>query len=220
MLISSFSKLFHLQNFLEDKEANKQINQIYALVIQNKSDAEIAEIFNNTNVKNLQTPLEAWDKLKIATLRESFKLDTGSPKIMLTAAENSPEVAPVKKKPSIILIILSIIMVLISLLFSYGRASLEIDMAEDMGRFIGSAFTPLLFPTVMVGLFQMVQGFRNPSSRVKIFFWASLFIFLGTIGNFVSSVSENLAQQDIKEVSYADITAPENQLENTKNDDD
>lgn len=54
-----------------------------------------------------------------------------------------------------------------------------IQIAEMTGMLIGV----VLFPAVVVLLFQIGQRFRNPRSRWTIYFYASLFLLLSNIVN-------------------------------------
>lgn len=57
------------------------------------------------------------------------------------------------------------------------------QIAQVMGSFIGV----ILFPAVVVGLFQIGKCFRNPRSRYRIFLFAALFSLFSTL--FVCLVS-------------------------------
>ena len=57
---------------------------------------------------------------------------------------------------------------------------------------IGGAVGGIIWPLLVVALFQLGKGFRNQKSRYKIFMWTGfvllLIIILGAVGSFVSLV--------------------------------
>ncbi|WP_323813109.1 hypothetical protein [Cellvibrio sp. NN19] len=63
------------------------------------------------------------------------------------------------------------------------------------GRFpeaIGGAMGGIIWPLLVVALFQIGKGFRNQKSRYKIFMWTGfvllLILILGAVGTFLSLV--------------------------------
>jgi hypothetical protein len=64
-----------------------------------------------------------------------------------------------------------------------GSGIHAVQIAHVIGSFIGV----ILFPAVVVGLFQIGKRFRNPRSRYRIFLFAALFSLFSTL--FVRLVS-------------------------------
>ncbi len=64
-----------------------------------------------------------------------------------------------------------------------GSGIHAVQIAQVIGSFIGV----ILFPAVVVGLFQIGKRFRNPRSRYRIFLFAALFSLFSTL--FVRLVS-------------------------------
>lgn len=70
---------------------------------------------------------------------------------------------------------LSVILVLLNAILSWVVASKHaLPTAEMVGYLLGVVLVPL----IVVGIFQLFKKFRNFSSRIKIFFWVSLIIFV------------------------------------------
>ena len=89
-----------------------------------------------------------------------------------------------QRKPGIILILFTVLLILLNALISFTIAA---DRAEGMAYIQGYLFSRvLLFPLLAVGLFQLGKRFRNARSRTKIFFWTSVVVLLSLLGNLAS----------------------------------
>lgn len=66
-------------NFVENKEANRQINEIYKAIKKGDSPAEITNAFNESGEKNYKSSKEFWNQEEIKELIQQFKLDTNNP---------------------------------------------------------------------------------------------------------------------------------------------
>ncbi|WP_193162456.1 hypothetical protein [Microbulbifer hainanensis] len=92
------------------------------------------------------------------------------------------------KKRSKLLIAFSILLVVINgfLTVPLIRIPEALPQASAQGYVIGQLSSVILIPFLIVGLFQIGKGFRNPASRVKVFFWASVVILLSKFGNLLT----------------------------------
>ena len=80
---------------------------------------------------------------------------------------------------------LSIVLVLLNANLSWIEASKRaLPTSEMVGYMIGV----VLLPLIIVGIFQIFRKFRNSQSRVKIFFWVSLFIFISKVATLLKQV--------------------------------
>lgn len=89
-------------------------------------------------------------------------------------------------KPSMVLRIGAIIVPLMTLCVQnwfvitvalLGSGIHPVQIAQVIGSLIGV----ILFPAIVVGLFQIGKRFRNPRSRYRIFLFAALFSFFSTL---------------------------------------
>lgn len=92
-------------------------------------------------------------------------------------------------KPSTLLIGFIIILLLINFFLSFLLASMSLpstDMAGKIGYIMAQV---ILFPMLVVGVFQIGYQFRNTKSRYKIFMWSSLLVSLSICGNILSIIT-------------------------------
>jgi len=77
---------------------------------------------------------------------------------------------------------LSIVLVLLNANLSWIEAS---KRALPTSQMVGYILSVVLLPIIVVGIFQIFKKFRNSPSRVKVFFWVSLFIFVSKVATFL-----------------------------------
>ena len=77
---------------------------------------------------------------------------------------------------------LSIVLVLLNTNLSWIEAS---KRAFPTSQMVGYILSVVLLPIIVVGIFQIFKKFRNSRSRVKVFFWVSLFIFVSKVASFL-----------------------------------
>lgn len=98
---------------------------------------------------------------------------------------------PSPRKPSLILMALSAILILINAFFVFLLLDVNIESSSSAyyaGYIVGQLLGVVLLPVIVAGLFQMGKNFRNWASRIKIFFWTSIVILISKIGSLLSMV--------------------------------
>ena len=106
--------------------------------------------------------------------------------------ENSVREESFHPKPSMLLRVSAIVVPLLTFCvqnwFVITVALLGADIHPvQIAQVVGSLFGVILFPAIVVGLFQIGKRFRNPRSRYRIFLIAALFSLFSTL--FVRLVS-------------------------------
>ena len=106
--------------------------------------------------------------------------------------ENSVREENFHPKPSMLLRVSAIVVPLLTFCvqnwFVITVALLGADIHPvQIAQVVGSLFGVILFPAIVVGLFQIGKRFRNPRSRYRIFLIAALFSPFSTL--FVRLVS-------------------------------
>lgn len=83
-------------------------------------------------------------------------------------------------KPSVVLIILTILVLSINTYLSYilGKASIS--------YIIGNVY---ILPIIMITIFMIFKSSRNTASIFRITFFTSLLVFVGQLGNILSALS-------------------------------
>lgn len=76
---------------------------------------------------------------------------------------------------------------MIGALLSY-EAPKGVSAAYLEGSFYGYLAAPISVPIIIVLIFQIGCRYRNWGSQIKIFFWVSIFFFLGALGNISSAI--------------------------------
>ena len=82
-------------SFVYDYNVNTQINEIYRLVYEGKTDREIAEIFTKQRVINLGRNDYIWTDEEIASIRRDFRLDTSTP-LVITSPQQADVEGPLE----------------------------------------------------------------------------------------------------------------------------
>jgi len=119
------------------------------------------------------------------------------------AQSDSEEKSADHRKPGYVLILFTATVMLLNGATAYGRGA---NIAEGLGR----ASFSLLFPLLIVGLFQLGRRFRNPRSRTNIYLGTSVvllilfFVSLASQGQQVVTEAERQLQ-----VSAGYIHSPE-----------
>jgi hypothetical protein len=115
-------------------------------------------------------------------MNTDISVQTG--KQVLSSSLESQE--PLKPKPSLGLKFFTIVVPLLNfgfkhlLMFTMAIAGAGIHPVQ-ISKAVGTLIGIILFPAIIVGLFQIGKRYRNPRSRWRIFLYASLFLLFASV---------------------------------------
>lgn len=153
--------------FVKNPDTNAYINTIHQRVLEGRLDAEIAGLLNKDGIKNLQSS-GPWTEDQIEQIRWDYKLDSETP---VTIGEKAFRKEQKKSKPGVFWPMLAAAASLIYLIIVYSLAVSE-GMAGS--KLVVYLLAAIIFPLLIVGLFQVFSRFRNKRPRIIILFWVVL----------------------------------------------
>lgn len=157
--------------FVKNPDINEHINTIHLYVQEGRLDTDIAGLLNNKGIKNLQST-GPWTEDQVEQVRWDYQLDSETP---VTIGEHAFRKEQKKNKPGVIWISLAALATSVYLILVYSSA-FSAGMAGS--KLIVYLLTAILFPLLIVGLFQIFSRFRNKRPRIIIFFWVVLIMII------------------------------------------